>query len=360
MVLTMLARRLSVHVSKLGEVYYLGDLREEDRAILVRRVRRLSQVELERAINTLVGNTGSAETYEDGLLIVADRVEVIRRVEELLVGIESAESVTWVVQLFMVSYTDEGLKEIGLDVTPAGEVGLTFAAGSASLLSPSLPGGEAKLKASLNAAMKATNKRDQVRIISEPLLLLVDGSESTLQLGRRIPIQQSAVSGLGTVSTTGFQFVNTGLQISCSVREMSDRVGRMKLSTEISDVESFTASGAPLTSVESVDVTADVVSGGVYLLASLKRSQESNNRNAFIKLGQKKGHQERVMLIWGRTYRVGFDPRGTGGDVVGNERQRGSPTESQPLPDVWESILPPSVPPSEPPDLDEPEIPNEG
>lgn len=112
--------------------------------------------------------------------------------------------------------------------------------------------------------------------------------------------------------------MNTGLTVECQVRELSASVGRMVLKVETNDIESITSAGAPITKVESADVTVDVVSGGVYLLAALEREETTARIATLLKLGKQWGDQRRVMLIFGRAYRVGFDPQG----MIRNENVR--------------------------------------
>jgi type II secretory pathway component GspD/PulD (secretin) len=328
-VLSMAARRAGVSVCKLGTVYYLGEVRPEDRAVYVRRCRRLTAEELQGALNGVLSTNGSVQAYADGLVVVADRAEVLSRVEEVIEAIESAESVTWCVQLYMVSATHQGLTDVGFDLVPAVKIGATLAGASSSLGTTALlaAGSQtgAQLDASLNAMLQASNDQHQIRVLAQPLLMSVDGVESKIQVGGRYPIAKSAVTGLGTVSNTGFTTVNTGLTVECQVREISETVGRMVLHVETNDIESITPQGAPVTKVESADVTVDVVSGGVYLLAALEREETSSQIAALLKLGKKWGEGKRVMLIFGRAYRVAFDPQG-----LRKDRNDGNVMESDP------------------------------
>ncbi|HEY4259425.1 MAG TPA: hypothetical protein VGM98_04670, partial [Schlesneria sp.] len=173
---------------------------------------------------------------------------------------------------------------------------------------------------------QASNDQQQIRVVAQPLLMSVDGVQSSIQVGGRYPLAKSAVSGLGTVSNTGFTTVNTGLTVECQVREISELVGRMVLHVETNDIQSVTPQGAPVTKVESADVTVDVVSGGVYLLAALEREEKTNQIATLLKLGKKSGETNRVMLIFGRAYRVAFDPQGLRKDRNDDVDNRGAGT----------------------------------
>ena len=69
-VLELVARRLGVELSRVGGAYFLGELRPEDRAVYVRRVRRLSSEELQAAVEVLISDNGRVTAYPDGLVVV--------------------------------------------------------------------------------------------------------------------------------------------------------------------------------------------------------------------------------------------------------------------------------------------------
>ena len=104
-ILGVVARRMGVDVTQQGTLYYLGQLRAEDRGLLVRRVRRLTSDEVSQAIENLMSEVGRVLTVADGLVVVGDRVEVLQRIEALIEQIDRTEVVTWVVQLYVAELT---------------------------------------------------------------------------------------------------------------------------------------------------------------------------------------------------------------------------------------------------------------
>ncbi|MGE3316833.1 MAG: hypothetical protein AB7O26_17080 [Planctomycetaceae bacterium] len=332
-VLSVVARRLGVQITRTGKLYFLGTLRPEDLGVMVRRVKRLTKGEIEAAVAVLLSEFGQSEAFEDGLVVVGDRVEVLQRVEELLSGVETAESVTWLVQLHLVSLGASDLADLGLDVAPAVDMAYTFSGASASI-----PGAikgieeSAKLKGSLNGVLRAAAARDSVHIVAEPLVVIVDGSKAEVSRGEKVPVARRAISDEGTVTTQGFDYIATGLQLVVGVRDLSESAARMSVDLKMSKIERFVGvDQAPATSEESFKGVADVVSGGVYLLGSLERSEEKQSWKGGLQIGRKRERESRLLQIWARTYRVGMPPGGMQGarSEAAPEAERRAPVEAK-------------------------------
>ena len=306
-VLGMVARRMGVQVTRTGNLYYLGTLRPEDRGVLVRRCRRLTSADLSAAVAVLLSENGRAHAYDDGLLVVGDRVEVLQRVHELLDRIESSASVCWCIQLYLVSLGNSDLTDLGLDVEPTLNVAYTFATASNSLGAASAASSAVKgatLNGGLSAILKAAKQRKGVAIQAEPLFTLIDGGEAEFIRGDKVPVPKSITTQNGFVETAGFDYVQTGLDVHVGIRELSDDAARFKTSVKISEVTGQ-VSTAPITSDQSFDAESVIHSGGVYLLGSLKRSEVQHTQSSSLKWGDTKQVDNAVLQVWCRAYRVG-------------------------------------------------------
>ena len=346
-VLGIVARRLGVQVQKTKSLYFLGTLRAEDRGVLVRRVRRLASDEIRSAVSVLLSSNGRSESYQDGLLVVGDTVEVLGRVNELLDSIEATDSPTWVVQYHVVSWSDSSLRDFGFDVRPAADVALAFGAasgnpaavlgkvatstaqavspatgnngnvppvtpnpggGGGAVVSPRVPdgvAGAAVARAGLDAVLRAAAEDSEVSVLAEPCFLLVDGGEGSFIRGDSIPVPRGAISPQGTAVTTGYDIIQTGLEFQTSLREVSESQARLISDMRVSDIKGYVAGAAPITSNESFATTAVITSGGVYLLGSLRRADESKARQAALAVGDAKRRAGTVLQIWVRAYRIG-------------------------------------------------------
>ncbi len=261
-VLAGAARRLGCQLTKAGSIYFLGDLRPEDKGILARRVYRLDQQGLKDSIQTLLSEQGRVTAFTDGLLIVADRVEVLTRVSELIDQIGASSSSVWVIQYYLLQYTDSDILTLGLDTVPALQISASAATNSGRY--------QAQLTAGFNSVLRATRELSKESVRAEPLLLVEDGSTAGYHSGKHIPVAQKTVSPEGTVTTTGYSYVDTGLNLDVTVRSVSPGSARIKTEFSLSDVVDYVDSN-PVTETDKITSTAVVNTGGVYLLGYITR-----------------------------------------------------------------------------------------
>ncbi len=297
-VIALVARRLGVEANRSGGVYFLGELRPEDRAVYVRSVKRLDAEGLKAALGVIVSANGRLETFEDGLVVLADKVEVVQRVADLVDAIEAAPSESWVVQLYLLSLRGYDFRELGLDAVPAADIAMRAATTGGSAF---------ELSAALNGILVADQRREASRIVAAPLFVLLDGSEASIADGEVLRVPQRTVSSEGTVTVTGFEQVQTGLEALVSVRDLGDGKATLDLDVSISEVTGFLEDLPQVQNQEFV-TRAAIESGGVYLLGSLSRgSTLSGTRGAFLSVKRDEDDQ-RTVYVWARTYRIGQNP----------------------------------------------------
>lgn len=294
-VIALVARRLGVEANQSGGVFFLGELRPEDRAVYVRNVKRLDAEGLKAALQVITSANGRVETFDDGLVVLADKVEVIQRVADLIDRIETAPSESWIVQLYLVSLRGYDFRELGLDAVPAAEVAMRAA---------TTGGSSFELSAALNGLLRADARRESSKIVAAPLFLMLDGSESNIADGDTLRIPQRTVSSEGTVTVTGFEQVQTGLEATVAVRDLGQSRATLDVELSISDVTGFIGD-LPQVNTQAFTTRAAIESGGVYLLGSLNRGSTLNGRSgAFLSVARDEAEQ-RVVYVWARTYRIG-------------------------------------------------------
>ncbi|MCE9545269.1 MAG: type II and III secretion system protein [Planctomycetia bacterium] len=305
-VLAVMARRLGVDVSHQGRLFYMGRLRPQDRGFLVRRVRALTLEELNNAVGTVKSQDGQAHVMGNGVVVVSDRVEVLQQVSAMLDAAEAAtaEAAEWCVQLYLVSTSDTFLSDLGIDATPAIDLAATYAwaSGGAAQNQSILTGG-------LTALLHASRTSAGASIVAQPLLLLRDGTTASFNRGQRVPLAKRAVSDQGTVTTTGFDFLQTGLVITAAVREVTQDRCSLKVAVSLSTVDSFDADGAPLTTQSAIEGVAEVHSGGVYLLGSLDLADKAESRSGWLRWGSTQTDNHHQFQLWCRVVRVGGSAR---------------------------------------------------
>lgn len=310
--LSTVGRRLGVELIELRGLYYLGQRRPEDKAIMVRKIRRLTPEQVGSSVGGFLSQDGTFSAIPDGLIVLGDRLEVIERLSDMFDRLEKAPSVVWCIQLHVISMSDRDLLDFGLDVNPA----LELAAGYANLSNVTKDltlgvvqgvrgeGGASVADASLNAVLRATRERGTMRIVADPLFTCVDGSSATITKGLRIPVRTSTITGNAGNVSNNVRFVQTGLEATASVREISDTVGRMTLKLSVSEVQSVSSELGPTTDDQGMTCETDVETGGVYLLGGLRRAKREQGAGSLLTIGQKQNKEDDVWLIFGKCYRI--------------------------------------------------------
>ena len=297
-ILGVVARRLGVQVTKTGNLYFLGTLRPEDRGVLVRVVKRMRSEELKQAVSSLLSQHGRAVAYDDGLVVIGDTVEVLRRVNEMLDAIDSAPSNSWVVQMYIIDMRDELSETLGIDTTIDGELAVNLAESTRSSNSYIAANGM------LNTILKAERQKSNVALIAKPMFVLMDGSSSRFTSGESVPVPKKVVSDNGTVSTSGFEYIQTGLTFTCGVRESTIDTCRLSINVGMSSVVGFVENSAPITNRQDFNTTAYVKTGGVYLLGSVKKDSQSSQKSGFFSLIHSQDKLHGTIQIWAKCYKI--------------------------------------------------------
>ncbi len=243
----------------------------------------------------------------DGVYVVSDRVEVLRRVSEAISRLETMGSSCWALQLYVVSLSDEDERDLGIDVTPKVNLAAVVAGASGGL---SAPASGASALTSLDVTLRAVSRNERGSLLADPLLLLLDGTESRLSRGRQVPVRVTSVSQQtgSTVTNSQIQTVFSGLEMVATIKEVDDVLGRLKLSLRMGDMEGSN-DGIPVVREETVDTQMDVVAGGVYLFASLRREQHLGSRAKWLQFGNRSLRQKSTLQVWGRVMRIGSPER---------------------------------------------------
>ena len=299
-VLALLARRMDVTMRREGSLYFVGALKPDDKGILVRRVRRVKVDQLTQALAVFAGEHGRSAQFADGLVVVGDTVEVLKRVNEMLDLVESSDAPVWIVQLHLVSYSRQAADELGVNVEPAAKAGLAFATGSmAGAMDSGL-----SLSASLDAVLQIAFRRDDVSVTAAPMFLLCDGTKAEFVQGDRIPLPRRSVSSEGTVTTAGYDYVQTGVQVELLLREFSEDSARIEVAVSMSDLKRMVEE-APVTGEERFRTDAIVRAGGVYLLGTLVKDRKQGRQEFGWQSGDYVAQSAQVVQVWGQCYRIG-------------------------------------------------------
>lgn len=290
-VFTVLSRQLGVDVVNIGNTYYLGELREEDRGVLIRRVLSHDEENLQQLLETLKSGAGKSKVLSGRVVIVADKDFVIRRISEALDQIEGYDLSSWIIQLYFLVLRKDALAEGGLTMSTSGTISYNISENTLDVKDFKLEG--------LFSGLFESSYAD---LYASPMFVLRDGVKGTWFDGQNVPVARKTVSDYGTVTTSGFDYIDTGLEVTASCRE-SKAGGYLELKIGLSDIQSY-VEGTPLTSRTKVNVALDMEPNKIYLLSELQRYSLIDREENTLLLARNKGKS--TIQVWGRIYKTGI------------------------------------------------------
>jgi len=285
----VVARLAGVEVHRLGDVWLLGARRNEDNSAKIVQLRSASA---EAAIDAISKGTNAvAIPVGPQRVVLSGSSSEISKAEALAEELNGAPNRQWAVQLNLISFSKRDLRELGLDVRPA------FGANGGLRL----PGGfDGSAQAQLSVALKAARERSSVRVEGQPFFLMLDGASSKFVRGGRVPIPKTAVSNQGTVTVTGFEYVQTGTTVSVGLREVGEDECQLNLQISLSELQEVTSSGAPVTSERNLSSMVICRHQGTYLVGSFDLQSERASGGTWSNWGGAKDKSVEVLQVWAR------------------------------------------------------------
>ena len=287
--LNVLSRQLSSDVLRIGNTFYIGTLKADDRGVFCRKVFGYTKDQLNAFITPLLTPTGKIAT-EQSLLIVSDTETVLRRVAELCEQLNCIDRSTWILQLYFVNLRKDALVEAGLATKSSGTVSYDISNQKVNLQDLALEG-----------AFNLLNNSSFGDLYASPMLFVREASESKWSDGDVVPIPQKSVSQYGTTTTTGFAYVNTGLNVTAYCAE-SSKGAYIKLNISLSEITGY-VEYAPIQKSVSYVFESDVVSGKLYLLGELSQVTDLFRQDQTFDFSGSAGKS--TVQLWGKVYKLG-------------------------------------------------------
>lgn len=209
-----------------------------------------------RAVGDRVMVVGSGQSSG----VVADLME------QLQVGPDG-----WLLEVRVVQVVDTLREELGLGITGSGKLDAAVGVaqepfrGTASLVG----------NAGVAAVMKAAAEGVRARLLTVGSLYVLEGRKGEFKQGDRIPIPQRVTSPEGTVSTTGYTFVETGFTLIAEGRRVPQGL-LLELTPTLSSVTGYVGE-APIVAQRSVSGSVVLRSGDWVLLSGLDVSDWSRS-----------------------------------------------------------------------------------
>lgn len=291
--LNVIARQIQVDIIRVGNTYFIGPLRPEDRGVYVRKVIGYSPEELTGIVQALCSSQGKCNVTTDSVVVVADHESVLRRVAEMVDYLDSVDRGSWIVQLYFVSLRKDAILEAGLNTTSSGRI-------SYNLSNNTLNMDDFKLDGLFSFNLGSS----YADVYSSPMFMLIDGSTAKWQDGQRIPIPRKSVSDYGTVTTVGYDYVNTGFLVDLTIKQGRNGAANLKLDISLSDVKGYIEE-APITTTSQYIFQSELRPDKIYLVGELSSFKALDRQEDIFMFGRDQG--KTAVQLWAKVYRVG-DP----------------------------------------------------
>lgn len=228
------------------------------------------------SVRQVVGEGAKVENFGDSLLVVgtADAVERAERfAEQLKAGPDG-----WELEVRVVRVNESFRRELGVQWTVAGRAGAEFGAAGGT----EFPGSVTtyiglRAAATVEAVGRAIESGSGARLLTSAPLFVLEGGEGTLSQGDRVPVPRRVVSPQGTVSTEGYDYVDTGFQVTVKAKRVPGGV-RLELAPSLSGVKGYVEE-APIVTRAEVRGSAVVKSGEWCILGGLDIQEASKGHS---------------------------------------------------------------------------------
>lgn len=289
-VMNVVARQLDVDVVRVGNTLFIGPLRAEDRGILVRRVYGYSKDSLVSLIGSVLSEKGKSSVTDLGVIVAVDHESVIRRLAEMLDYLDSMEQPTWILQLCFVILRRDALLEGGLKTTASGTISYNIADSQVDFK-------DLKIDGILNAVSNSS----YADLYASPMLLCRDGQKAVWKNGQKVPIPRKTVSDYGTVTVSGYDYVDVGFNVEVQISDSKKGSGYLQMTISKSDIESY-VDEAPVTSQNVYTASLNMIQFKPYLLGELQMFKDMSGQKDIFTLSQDKGKS--VVQVWGQLYKI--------------------------------------------------------
>ena len=222
----------------------------------------------------------------EGALRQIDRPQLQVAVDATIAEVTLNDSLTYGVQFFLKSSNLGAPSDTGSAINTIG----------GSVLSRVLPGFNILVgsEASPQLILDALHNVTDVKVLSNPSLVVVDNGVATLQVGDQVPITTGTATVLSSnnavVNTINYQ--NTGVILRVVPRVSYNNTVRLDIEQEISAVPDTNATGTltPTISERKVKSTLSVADGQTVLLAGLISETQNKTRSGIPGLDQLPGY----------------------------------------------------------------------
>ncbi|MFG0249795.1 MAG: type II secretion system protein GspD [Phycisphaeraceae bacterium JB051] len=260
------------------DTYLVG---KPESADLVVRVFTLPDADLVNDAKTAIATIGS-EAVEVSIVgdraVVKDTVDGMRRIELMFNALLAAEG-QYIVEVQFIELSRSLTRKLGIDWNLSGV--MQFDAGVTNKTLDT----NATLSTVLQATIEADENQRYARLLTSATLSCIEGKDAQLQTGQTIPVPQRTVTDQGTVTTTGYQDIDTGLLLTVGVTREPDGLLRVSVEPELSQVSGY-IDEAPIRTRRVLRTAAVIAPGGVIIVGGSVVQNHTQSKDGLPYLSQ--------------------------------------------------------------------------
>ena len=279
-VLNILARRAGSNVAKVGGMYFMGEIRREDRAFSVLRIPPVDTATLIQAIRSAMSTDG-AVAIVGSCLWISDNLESLRKIVTAIEILRERNERSYVAEIYFIRVNEEHFIRLSADLQIR-QIDIFSSAFNMSEL--------------FSMFLDADGSTGWARVSQRPVLLLSEGREVTFTDGRDITREQRIITERGTIETTGYKTFSDGTRLTMSLNRISERSYSVNIDLSVSTFDRNDDSVIPAQERSTLRAEGLLVEDSkVYYIGSLRRDYRGD-RGGIFSFNSSRSHD--MITIW--------------------------------------------------------------
>lgn len=266
-VLNVLARRSGGSVAEVGGVFYLGEVKKEDRAFAVVRVPPVDRDQIEAALKDACSVDG-AVSLVGSCLWISDNLESLRKVLAAVESIRTKSEKSYVAEVYFIRVNEEHF--INLTAELQFQNIDVFSSGF-------------NVDELFKMFVNAEGGTGWSKISQRPVLYLSEGREVVFSDGKEITREQHSINENGSSQTSGYSKFTDGTHLQMCLNRVSDSCYAIDMNLSVSVFDKNDKSSIPATEKSELKAEGLLVRDSqVYYVGSLRRDNISNKGGLFL------------------------------------------------------------------------------
>ena len=291
-IINAVSQRFDVKYELNGNTYFIGNLKDEETSYMVRNIKGIKYEDMKTGLEMMKTTKSKVHVTQQGILFYSDRASNIKKIENILTDLENIQINTWVVQFFIIQFVDDSSFNFGMENATSGDISLLLK----NFIKPDLNMGDLAFRLSAVLSGKDTGSK----VISSPMILATQGTKAIWNDGSEIPVPNKTVSDSGTVTTSGYTRLQTGLQIECTLYETKTGA-LMDLTIEDSSILNYIEYSPVLNKIK-LQSQFQLNENSVYLIGELRRKKNSDGLQSLF--SWEKSKSDSRVCVYTRIYRI--------------------------------------------------------